>query len=122
MNNLLPDAHVVIPFGNGFIALSPEQFHEALERGRSLMPTHVKSDTCHADDRIVDAAGAAAITSVPESWFEERARRGDIPHLKFGKYVRFRIVDVLEAASFRKPDQNRNLSAIASINQRRGIK
>jgi hypothetical protein len=118
----MADGHILILFRDEFLALSPEQFHAALELGRALMPTHTKPSTCHADYRIVDAAGAAAITGVPESWFEERARRGDIPHLKFGKYVRFRIVDVLEAASFRKPDQNRNLSAIASISQRRGIK
>ena len=107
---------MIIPFRNDFIALSPEQFHEALERGRALMPPHAKPDTGHVDDRIVDAAGAAAITSVPESWFEERARRGDIPHLKFGKYVRFRIADVLEAASSRQ--QNAKRTAISEFKKR----
>lgn len=116
MNNPLLGAHVVIPFGNDFIALSPEQFHEALERGRALVPSHAKSDTGQMDDRIVDAAGAAAITGVPESWFEERARRGDIPHLKFGKYVRFRIVDVLEAASSRQ--QNTKRTAISDFKKK----
>lgn len=101
----------MIPFGNDFVALSPEQLHEALELGRALVPTHAKPDTGHMDDRIVDAAGAAAITSVPESWFEERARRGDIPHLKFGKYVRFRIADVLEAATSRQQNAKRTANS-----------
>src|SRR4030065_533749 len=112
----MADEHVLIQFRDEFLALSPEQFHEALERGRTLMTTHAKSDTCHVDDRIVDAAGAAAITSVPESWFEERARRGDIPHLRFGKYVRFRIADVLEAASSRQ--QNTKRTAISDFKKR----
>lgn len=112
----MADGHVLIQFRDEFLALSPEQFHEALERGRSLMPTHAQPDAGYVDNRIVDAAGAAAVTSVPESWFEERARRGDIPHLKFGKYVRFRIADVLEAASSRQ--QNTKRTAISDFKKR----
>lgn len=103
MGELL-ESMVVVAFGDGFLALYPDDFWKALERGRSLMPTHSIPDTGQVDNRIVDAAGAAAITGVPESWFEERARRGDIPHLVFGKYKRFRMADVLEAADSRKPN------------------
>lgn len=111
-----PESMVVVPFGSEFLALPPDDFKKALELGRVLMPAQMKPDSDQVNNRIVDAAGAAEITGVPESWFEERARRGDIPHLKFGKYVRFRIADVLEAASSRQ--QNAKHIAVSEFKKR----
>jgi hypothetical protein len=100
--NEAPCAMVLVPFGSEFLALSPVQLHEALERGRELMPNKAQSAPAHADDRIVDAEGAAVITGVPASWFEEQARRNTIPHLRFGKYPRFRVSEVLEAVTVQR--------------------
>ena len=116
----MADQHVLIPFRDEFIALSPEQFHEALELGRALMPAQAHATPAGDDNRIVDAAGAAKITDVPETWFLEQARRGEIPHLKFGKYVRFNIRDVLEAVSVRQQSHGNRSTNITEIKSRRG--
>lgn len=90
---------VLVPFGTNLLAMSAEQFQEALERGRSLAPSSAQPEMTTTDDRIVDADGAASETGVPATWFLEQARRNTIPHLKFGKYVRFRLSEVLEAVT-----------------------
>jgi hypothetical protein len=85
---------VLIPFGSEFLALTHEEFEQARARGRELMPaTSPPTDT--PADRILDADGMASMTGVPASWFLEAARRGDIPALRFGKYCRFSVGDVL---------------------------
>jgi len=38
---------------------------------------------------LIDAGQAAAMLGVPESWVRQEARRGRLPHIKFGRYVRF---------------------------------
>lgn len=38
---------------------------------------------------LVDVAVAAAILDVPKTWVLEQARRGQIPHIRLGRYVRF---------------------------------
>lgn len=91
---------VLVPFGTNLLAMSAEQFQEALERGRTLAPSSAQPETMKTEDnRIVDADGAASETGVPATWFLEQARRNTIPHLKFGKYVRFRLSAVLEAVT-----------------------
>lgn len=38
---------------------------------------------------LLDAAGAAELLGVPESWIRSQARAERIPHLRLGRYVRF---------------------------------
>lgn len=47
--------------------------------------------------KLVDVKELAQILNVPISWIYERTRLGQdaIPHLKFGKYVRFRLDEVI---------------------------
>jgi excisionase family DNA binding protein len=40
-------------------------------------------------DALLDAAGAARLLGVPESWVRQEARADRIPHVRLGKYVRF---------------------------------
>ena len=40
-------------------------------------------------DPLLDISEVSRILGVPKSWLYERTRRGEIPHLKMGKYVRF---------------------------------
>lgn len=97
------DPFLLIPLNSGeFIALTTQEFEQARARGRELMPNQTPSTTAHADDRIVDAEGAATLTGVPASWFLEAARRGDIPVLRFGKYCRFRVSELLNAVSVQR--------------------
>jgi excisionase family DNA binding protein len=45
-------------------------------------------------DRLVDAATVADRLGVPVSWVRQSTRSGAIPHLRFGKYVRYDLDDV----------------------------
>jgi excisionase family DNA binding protein len=46
-------------------------------------------------DRLLDDAGAAELLAVPKSWIGEAARRGELPHIKLGRYRRFDRADLL---------------------------
>ena len=86
---------VVVPFGSTVLALDDADFEEALARGREVVPVTSPST---AVPQIVDAAGAEAATGVPASWWLDAARRGDVPHLRMGKYVRFDIAEIVRTA------------------------
>lgn len=90
------DPDVLIPFGGVFLVLSQDQLQEAVKRGRELLPS-VSVATVQQADTILDADGMKATTGIPASWFLEQARQDKIPHIRAGKYVRFRIGEVLEA-------------------------
>lgn len=42
----------------------------------------------------MDAEQAAELLNVPVSWIRAEARAGRIPHIKLGKYTRFRVADL----------------------------
>ena len=46
-------------------------------------------------DRLLTAAEAAELLSVPESWVREHTRLGTLPHIRLGHYVRYRRAAVL---------------------------
>ena len=48
------------------------------------------------DDKLLTLEEAAALLKVPKSWIYERTRKGAIPHLKLGKYLRFPLADLLQ--------------------------
>ncbi len=91
---------IIIPVGDAFLALSSAQLEEALARGREILPTRPQHDAVE-DDRVLDADGMAEMTGVPATWFLEAARRGDIPCLRFGKYCRFRLREVIDCLQSR---------------------
>ena len=41
-------------------------------------------------DRLLMAAEVANMLSVPVSWVREHTRLGEIPHIRLGRYVRYR--------------------------------
>jgi excisionase family DNA binding protein len=43
---------------------------------------------------LLDADRAAELLSVPSSWLLLQARRGTVPHVRLGRYVRFRESDI----------------------------
>ena len=88
---------VLIPFGGEFLLLSQEQFQEALAHGREFVPQ--TTEQTGREDMILDAEGMAEVTQVPASWFLEQARKNMLPHLRVGKYVRFRLGEVLDFLS-----------------------
>ena len=46
---------------------------------------------------LVDAETLAEMTQLPPSWIRDRARRGKLPAVRVGRYLRFRPDDVLAA-------------------------
>jgi excisionase family DNA binding protein len=49
-----------------------------------------------ATTSLLNASGAGELLNVPATWVLAEARDGRIPHLRLGKYVRFRRDDLLE--------------------------
>ena len=48
-----------------------------------------------SDDPLVTAEVIAELLAVPVTWVREHARAGTIPHYQLGRYVRFRVSEVL---------------------------
>jgi excisionase family DNA binding protein len=46
-------------------------------------------------DELLTLEETAALLKVPKSWIYERTRKGAIPHLKLGKYLRFPLAELL---------------------------
>jgi len=82
---------VLVPLSDGrSLALELDAYQAALERANTITLPSVS-------DEIVDAAGMEARTQVPSTWWLEAARRDDVPHLRCGKYVRFRVTEAIAA-------------------------
>ena len=45
-------------------------------------------------DRLLTAAEVAALLAVKESWVREATRDGRLPHLRLGRYRRYRRDDI----------------------------
>lgn len=92
---------VLIPFGStGALALSPEEFKAALERGREFMgaPVERPVERVNGDEPLLCAEDASRAASVPKAWLLEAARQGRVPHYRLGKYVRFRASEIAESS------------------------
>lgn len=48
----------------------------------------------HAVTPLMNATQAAELLGVPPSWLLAQARRRAVPHVRLGRYVRFREVDI----------------------------
>ncbi len=65
------------------------------------------------EDELLTAAEVAQFLRVPLSWVYERCRVGAIdplPHLKLGKYLRFRKTDLLAFVNSLRRGDSRDLS------------
>jgi hypothetical protein len=69
---------------------------QAVATRRLIAPT--TPTATEASDPLVDAATMAAQLGIKASWLLDQARRSRVPHVRLGKYVRFRPADVLAAA------------------------
>ena len=50
-----------------------------------------KEETGGQVDRLLTAAEVAERLGVKESWIQEKARCGDIPHVRLGRYRRYEM-------------------------------
>lgn len=85
---------ILVEFSGQILALTEEEFEIARSRGLKLMAL----PRPQANGEILDAGGMEDRTGIPASWWQDSARKGTIPSLKFGKYVRFDLHESLEAA------------------------
>jgi hypothetical protein len=92
VNNL-----ILIPFNGAWLALTPEQLQEALAQGQALLGARATATAATAEEKVLDAEGMEHVTGIPASWYLEAARQGRIPHIRAGKYVRYRLSEVLDA-------------------------
>ena len=47
-------------------------------------------------DEFLNIEELSQFLGVPKSWIYERTRRGEIPHTKLGKYLRFNTQEIRE--------------------------
>lgn len=88
---------VALPSGE-FLALSQDQFTEARALGqRVASPSPVAADEPQ-EEPLLTAEQMEARTSIPATWFLEQARKDALPHVRLGKYVRFRFSEVQASA------------------------
>jgi hypothetical protein len=92
---------ILIPFGRRILAFSGEDFKKALTLGQEIAGIADTEPASFATEKLMDAEGAREMTGIPSSWFLEAARQGRIPYIKAGKYVRFRMTDLIEALEVR---------------------
>jgi excisionase family DNA binding protein len=71
--------------GGAAAAASASETHQNL-----ISPAEVASPA-----RLLDASEVAAMLAVPERWVREHTRSGQVPHLRLGRYVRYRREAVL---------------------------
>ncbi len=48
----------------------------------------------HGADQLLKAEEAAKRWSVPVTWIRDMARRGELPHIRLGHYIRFKPEDL----------------------------
>jgi hypothetical protein len=101
----MTDLLLLVPFGNQCLALTSDQFHEALERGRALVGSTATAPPSNGGEpeRLLTTSEISEVTGIPGPWFQVQARLGLIPHVKLGKYVRFRFGEVVEHGAVTPP-------------------
>jgi excisionase family DNA binding protein len=63
-------------------------------------PPHVEAEIIAvAPVPLLDADGVAELLNLPRSWILAEARADRIPHMRFGRYVRFDAAGLREWAS-----------------------
>ena len=82
---------IIVPLADGrWLALSREQFSEALGQGARLMPS---LDIPEPEDgpQWLSAKQMAELTGMSETYWQEEARCGRAPSRRFGRSLRFPV-------------------------------
>lgn len=96
----MTDALMVIPVGSEVLVFTSSEVEQARQRGRQQGFTQPGPEPQEStQDQILDAEGMEKATGIPRSWFLERARCGELEHIRAGKYVRFSLRKTLTALS-----------------------
>lgn len=84
---------VVLPDGRSLGFPSAEALADAFALGKQMCPPAAEAVGAAAsadDERLLDAEELAAALNLPRNWIEEHARSGEIPHIRAGRWVRYR--------------------------------
>jgi hypothetical protein len=85
---------LLIPLPDGrWLALDRETFAAALSAGAEMTAGAAPSPATSAEP-LLDADQAAERMNVTARWLEDSARAGIIPHVKLGKFTRFRVSEI----------------------------
>ena len=83
-----------LPSPIGWIAMDPPELQKARERACEEL--HLFAEACEGNARSSDfvpllltAEGAARALAVETAWLLREARKGNLPHVRLGKYIRF---------------------------------
>jgi hypothetical protein len=83
---------VALPDGR-WLALDRDTFTAALAAGSEITVSASPSPAAAAEP-LLDADQAAAQMNLSARWLEDSARAGIIPHIKLGKFTRFRVSEI----------------------------
>lgn len=90
---------VIIPLpGIGTLEL-PRDVYERCLRPIAAPALQTAPSPAQTVSELLDAKGVASALSLPVSWIREKARQGEIPCTKAGRYVRFSLPAVRRALS-----------------------
>ena len=104
------DVSLFVPSPDGgWLALTPEEFRRARSRASEAVLVTCTPCTAGSTERLrdglrdgpealLDARGIEGLTAVSASWWSGAARRGDIPHYRIGRWIRFRLSEILSFA------------------------
>jgi hypothetical protein len=100
---------ILVPVASGeFLALAPEEFSRARRKAAEVLGDgypggeRASKGGPAVPETLLDAAAMGALTNMPASWFAAAATRQEIPHYRFGRWVRFRASEVLASEDFVK--------------------
>lgn len=102
---------IVVSTPIGTIALTKEELSTARTRAASLLNDPMstpKDDQVSRPTTLLDARAIAELFDMDPTWFLTRAREDRIPHIQFGKYVRFNPTEI-RAFFERNPDRHADL-------------
>lgn len=78
---------VVIPFGDDWLVMSPDEFQKALQKGIELMPDTLQTEPVDSPQWL-SVKQMAEATGMGTTYWSEEARSGRCPSHKFGRSLR----------------------------------
>ena len=93
----------ILPFGERTPAFTAEEFEAGVKRGRALARSTATAAPSGAPEPLLTGEQISEVTGIPGPWFLDQARLGQIPHIKLGKYSRFRLSEVVQHGAVTPP-------------------
>jgi hypothetical protein len=101
----ITDRSLVLVSGpTGLLALTADELRVAAVRAREVVgsyldpsgPSVPNGRAPVGSEPLLDDRGLEAATGVAASWWSAAARRGAVPHYRIGRWVRFRLSEVVD--------------------------